>query len=1301
MNNIIYRDKLPHGGSGVSMTTAQLQLKPPDNFDFKQPDNWLKWKKRFEQFRHATGLAKDDETRQVSTLMYCLGEEAEDVLTSTNVTEDERKSYASVLAKFDDYFKVRKNVIFERARFNRRNQQEGESIEEYITALYALVQSCDYGTLQEQLLRDRIVVGIRDTALSERMQVDAELTLEKAKKMARQREAVSQQGVQLRGDGSKRSPVVIESVGSSKEAQSTRRDSGRPLPATNTAQCTRCGQSKHEKGSRCPAKEAVCHKCNRKGHYSKKCFSKTVAAGSNELSLDTAFVGALRANQGTSWTTTLLVEKKPVSFKLDTGAEVTAISEQTYLQLGREKLLKSDKVLYGPARQTLDVLGKFTTTIQYQQRETQQAIFVVRGLQSNLLGLPAIASLKILLRAHSIYQSGEDIRKEFPRVFNGLGTLGEEYVIKMKEDAVPYALYTPRNVAMPLREKVREELQRMEVMGVISPIHDPTPWCAGMVVVPKRSGAIRICVDLKPLNQSVMREVHPIPKVDDTLAQLAGAKLFSKLDANSGFWQIPLAKESRPLTAFITPFGRYCFNKLPFGISSAPELFQRRINQILEGLEGVLCQMDDVLIHGKNTTEHDARLNAVLKRLEAAGVTLNSEKCEFSKERVKFLGYVIDREGIRADPEKTTAILQMKAPTNVTELRRFLGMANQLGKFTPRLSELSQPLRELLSAKCSWTWGCSQRQAFAQIKSELTQPTVLALYDPRVPTKISADASSYGLGAVILQEISGSWKPVAYASRSMSETEKRYAQIEKEALAVVWACDRFSDYILGRPFWIETDHKPLVPILNTKNLDNLPPRVLRFRLRLARFEYTVQHVPGKLLYTADALSRAPVGVEVSSLQLQDEVEAFIENVTHSLPATASRLETFKQAQGADPECSEVMKYCLSGWPTRKKVPASLIPYWKARNYLTLYENLLLFNRRIVVPVPLREEIMGKIHAGHQGIERCRMRANTSVWWPSVIKDLTEMIQRCSECAREATPRREPLLVTPLPEYPWQVIGTDLFELKGEQYLIVVDYFSRYPEIAKLSTTTSSVIITMLKSMFARHGVPEVVRSDNGPQYSSHEFSQFSESYGFEHITSSPRYPQSNGQAERAVQTVKCMIKQSTDPYLALLNYRATPLPWCKLSPAELLMGRRLRTCLPLVKEQLLPKWPYLGRFRELNLRYKEKQKREFDKRHRTKDMAVIPDNTKVWISSDGEQTKGTVASSANSPRSYLVDTQSGTIRRNRHHLKVDPSPVDNNTSSEAEPCTDQPSRIVTRSQTGTPIQPPQRLYSLNGEMWHV
>ena len=253
-----------------------------------------------------------------------------------------------------------------------------------------------------------------------------------------------------------------------------------------------------------------------------------------------------------------------------------------------------------------------------------------------------------------------------------------------------------------MRAKAQEELEQMESMGIISRVEQPTQWCAGMVAIPKKNGKLRICVDLKHLNEAVQREVHPLPKVDETLAQLSGATIFSKLDANSGFWQIPLSKESRPLTTFMSPFGRYWFNKLPFGISSAPELFQKRMSTILRGLEGVVCQMDDVLVFGHTTAEHDKRLMAALKWIKEAGVTLNRDKCSFGQRQIKFLGHVITQQGISADPDKIKAMTEMKAPKTVTDLRRFLGVVNHLHKFSPNLATLAQPLQELLCKNRQW-----------------------------------------------------------------------------------------------------------------------------------------------------------------------------------------------------------------------------------------------------------------------------------------------------------------------------------------------------------------------------------------------------------------------------------------------------------------------------------------------------------------------------------------------------------------------------------------------------------------------
>ena len=908
---------------GVRSGIWHKQLKPPSPFDFKTPDDWPRWKRRFEQFRVASGLSQDDASKQVNTLLYCLGEEAEDVLASTNPSREETQAYNVVMLKFDSFFKIRKNVIFERARFNRRKQLEGESAEQYITHLYQLAENCDYGELKSEMIRDRLVVGIKDSALSENLQIDADLTLEKAKKRIRQREAVQEQQQLLKGGTSSTLEEIRSHRGGFKN-----RPRAKPSPK-HPKQCTRCGKELHSR-DKCPARDVTCHRCQKKGHYSTQCYSKgtstaPVSEVTSESHLDTAFLDTLTTGLETSWTIKLQLQRQMLTFKMDTGAEVTAISEESYKNLGKHQLTPPEKILYGPSRQPLQVIGQFIGEISYKGKSINHPVFVVAGLKTNLLGLPAITSLNLAARINNLDALKDEVLDQFPSVFQGLGTLGEEYEIQLKSDAKPFSLFTARNVPLPLRKKVLQELDRMEHIGVISKVDQPTPWCAGMVVVPKKSGSIRICVDLKPLNESVLREVHPLPKVDDTLAQLAGAKVFSKLDANSGFWQIPLAKESRLLTTFITPYGRYCFNKLPFGISSAPELFQKRMNNILRGLEGVLCLMDDILIFAKDM-EHHKRVTSVLIRIKEAGVTLNMDKCEFAKSKITFLGHLIDENGIQADPAKTSSILQMEPPTNVPELRRFLGMVNQLGKFSRNLAELTQPLRELLSKKQAWLWGPNQEQAFSSIKNELSQPTTLTLYNPEAQTKVSADASSYGLGAVLLQKSNDLWKPVAFASRTMTETERRYAQIEKEALATTWACEKFASYLLGLEFMIETDHKPLVPLLGMKNLDSLPPRVLRFRLRLNRFSYSIVHVPGKLMYTADTLSRSPLKSDIS--ELQEIAETFIDACVAHLPASNTRLDEYREAQSADPICSRLIGYCQQGWPTKNNIDIHIGPYWK-------------------------------------------------------------------------------------------------------------------------------------------------------------------------------------------------------------------------------------------------------------------------------------------------------------------------------------------------------------------------------------
>ena len=1023
------------------------------------------------------------------------------------------------------------------------------------------------------------------------------------------------------------------------------------LPKNADSSCQWCGRNQDHDRQHCPARSATCRKCGKKGHYQAVCKSSAKVSGVNT---EDAFIGALDNDQPKDpWKVNLKLNGQSVTFNIDTGAEVTVISSSVWRKIGSPTLQKADKSLHCPDKHTLDVQGMFEAVLKSSSNQTNATIYVVRNLQTQLLGRPSIEGLSLVSRVASI--KSFDPVAEFPSLFSGLGCLEGDYTISLKKDAKPYTVSTPRRVAIPLQKRVHEELQRMEQLGVIIPVTTPTEWCAGMVVVPKSNNKVRICVDLTHLNESVQRERHLLPAVDQTLAQLAGAKIFSKIDANSGFWQVPLAPESALLTTFITPFGRYCFQRLPFGISSAPEHFQRRMQEILEGVQGVVCQMDDILVHGQSQQEHDQTLRVVLEKLKKAGVTLNREKCEFSCESVTFLGHLIDSSGIRPDPSKVEAILKFKQPTQVADIRRFLGMVNQMSKFAPHLADITQPLRELLTKNSQWIWGEPQETAFTKVKQLLTSSPVLTLYDPNLESTVSADASSFGLGAVLLQkQKTNEMKPVAYISRSMTAAEQRYAQIEKEALALTWACERFSDYLLGTQFHVQTDHKPLVPLLSHKRLEELPIRIQRFRLRMMRYSFTISHVPGVDLVIADALSRSPLSAPTQAdRDLHKETDVFINLVIENLPATDKRLEEIKKAQQSDKECQLIAKYCQSGWPVKHKTPLYMRKYLPVSAEISIQQGLLLRGSRILVPQSLRQDILARIHDGHQGITKCRERARQVVWWPGLSKELEKTVQNCVVCCKEQIQRAEPLKPSPLPDLPWQKVGTDLFEWKKKMYILVVDYYSRYIEIALLNNETASEVITKMKSIFARHGIPESVVSDCGPQFMSEAFEKFSEDYKFRHVTSSPYFPQANGEAERAVRTVKDLLKKSEDPYLALLAYRTTPVLGGKYSPSQLLMNRQLKSTIPTTVSHRTPEIPNPDQVREKDKENKLTQKKNHDQHKGARELPELQPGTTVWIPSRKQQ--ATVEEEV-APRSFQVTTDDGaSYRRNRRDLIELPS----------------------------------------------
>ena len=1230
---------------------ASYLVSPPSSFNFANPEEWSNWIRRFERFRLASGLNEKSSASQVNTLIYTMGDIADDILSSFGLSEDDKAKYKVVVEKFEAHFVKKRNIIFERAKFNQRRQEENEPVDDFVTSLYRLSEHCRYGELRDELIRDRIVVGLRDSTLSEKLQLDPNLTLEAAITAARQREPSNIDVIVTKKPQTTRSKSTRERA--NKQPQKS-------YPASNPQVCGRCGKSHLDK-QQCPAKEAICRKCHKRGHFQSVCRTKSLKSVSTEDPVEDFFVGMIdepaplvvpTVSSGSDpWMVDVLLNDHLIEFQIDTGADVSVISEDQYQELQVPELKPSDKSLVGPGQDKLQVCGQFTETFSYQNRTVQQDVYVVKGLRKPLIGRPAIMSLKLISQVNTVDVYQRNVVKKFPHLFKGLGTLEGEYEIVLRKDTRPYALATPRRIPLPLKGQVESELKRMETLGVIRRVDVPTDWCAGMVVVPKHNSKVRICVDLTQLNKSVCHERHILPSVEQTLGQLQGAKIFSKLDANSGFWQIKLSPQSALLITFITPIGRFCFNRLPFGITSAPEFYQKKMSHILSGLAGVACMMDDVLVFGATQREHDLRLDAVLDKISKAGVTLNLDKCQFSTDSVKFLGHSIDSAGIHPDPDKIHAIQQLPAPKNITELRRFLGMVTYLGKFISNLSHKVKPLRDLLSSKNEWLWSTSQQEAYTRIKAELSNSPVLALYNPTSDTVVSADASSYGLGAVVMQkQPDHQWKPIAYASRSLTPTEEKYAQIEKEALGITWACERFSEYLVGMCFKVETDHKPLVSLLGAKNLEDLPVRIQRFRMRLMRFTFTISHTPGKDLTIADMLSRAPTFcASKADKQFCQETEMFVNAITTNLPATTQYLSEIARKQDEDESCSQVKQFCKIGWPKQQKIPDSLKSYHLVSAELSVHNNLLLRGSRIVIPLTLQQDMLKKLHEGHQGITKCRLRAKQSMWWPGLNKQLERLVNDCSICCKERVQHAEPLMPTRFPDLPWQKVASDLFVWKGVYYLLVIDYFSRYVEIAKLNGESSTIVIKHLKSIFARHGIPQEMITDNGPQYSSREFGKFAENYGFKHTTSSPRFPQSNGEAERGVQTIKNLLKKSDDPYLALLKYRSTPLPNSNYSPAELLMSRKLRTNLPILNHDLKPKVPSYSKLKTSEYSRREQLKKNFDQRHKAKTLTPLREGVTVWI--PDHNCMGKVINKVG-PRSYQVKTKFGLLRRNRCHIAL-------------------------------------------------
>ncbi|CAI5657039.1 unnamed protein product [Oreochromis niloticus] len=583
-------------------------------------------------------------------------------------------------------------------------------------------------------------------------------------------------------------------------------------------------------------------------------------------------------------------------------------------------------------------------------------------------------------------------------------------------------------------------------------------------------------------------DCYRLPHMEDVFSQLAGATHFSQIDLTSAYHQLPLHPDSRSLTAFITHEGLFQFARVPFGLASAPSAFQKMMQTVLRDQTGVQNYLDDIIVYGHSREEHGERLQAVLHRLNDVGLQINFNNSSFRQTSIPFLGHVISKDGLSPTPDHLTAIAKAPAPKDMAALRSFLGLTSWFSKFLPNYVMVVEPLRELLrtSQTAELQWTDAVNESFNKLKEMLLKSPALAIFNPNLPTFISTDASDYGLGAVLTQmNSSNEERVVAFGSRTLSPAERKYSKIEKEALACVWAVERWRTYIWGRRFTLRTDHQALTTLLSTKGMNRAGMRIARWSARLMCFQYDLEYRPGSQNVIADCMSRVPLH---STNTREDSEQDLITEIAEISPQlTALPLADFKVECEDCYELTKLRQILLSGWPkVCKSLPDDVKPYFLVRHELAAESPLIFRGTRLIVPKSLRGKVVHLAHEGHQGMVRTKQRL---YWWPNMDELVHEILSTCTtyqSCDKTAAVSPAQLQPITLPEGPFQHVAVDIVgSFEQGTYdcrfaITLVDYFSKWPEVAFTPNASTATVIAFLTSIFAREGNPYEITTDNGP-----------------------------------------------------------------------------------------------------------------------------------------------------------------------------------------------------------------------------
>lgn len=668
-------------------------------------------------------------------------------------------------------------------------------------------------------------------------------------------------------------------------------------------------------------------------------------------------------------------------------------------------------------------------------------------------------------------------------------------------------------------------------------------------------------------NGTTFKDVYPLPRIDESLAALQKGKYFTTLDLAAGYHQIPMQIESIEKTAFITEGGLFEFLAMPFGLTNAPATFQRYMDAILAGLKwkNLLCYLDDIIIFSPTYEEHMDDLIEVFDRIRAANLQLNDRKCHFFKNRLNYLGHVVSADGIEADPVKIKAILELKTPSNSSEVHTLLGGCGYYRKFIPNFAKICSPLYKLIHVGEKFRWSKDEEEALDKIKKALTSPPILAHPDFKYPFQLHTDASDYGLGCTLTQEVDGIEKVILYMSRSLQPAEKKWCVREKEALAILWACESLRHFLIGYKFTILTDHHSLQWLKEAKS----PARLVRWALRLSEFDFEIKYKPGIMNCDADMLSRLPIEAEVNNQSSEYEPEHQLFQISTNYLIEHFSVDRIKQSQEADPTFTDLLLECNNNEGT------SLNGSFVVKNQI-LYK-INSNSELLMVPHDLREPVLKHYHTHILSVHLARDRLyellRSRFYWNGMYKYVQEYVRNCELCQKIKT--RAPInagKLQPIPvNRPFQLVGTDIVIMRittgGYRYILVcIDYLTNWVEAEPLKTmTTEEVIRVFFKIIISRHGCPEGIISDSGTQFCSKAFHKLCDTFNIKKIESTPYHQQANGKCERFVGYLKKALALITPQEKlhkwnemidhCLFSYRITVSRVLNDSPFFLLYGR--------------------------------------------------------------------------------------------------------------------------------------------------